>query len=94
MNAALKAARREPPAAVPADARHGANGHVEPGPSELGTLIALLPERRRLALFLRYSADLDYRGIARALDVEVGTVSATLSAAHAALRRALRGVAT
>jgi RNA polymerase sigma-70 factor, ECF subfamily len=50
--------------------------------------VASLPERQRLAIFLRYFADLDYRSIATALDVEVGTVSATLATAHAALRRA------
>jgi RNA polymerase sigma-70 factor (ECF subfamily) len=54
--------------------------------------VALLPERQRLAVFLRYFADLDYRSIAVALDVEVGTVSATLSAAHAALRRSAQEV--
>jgi RNA polymerase sigma-70 factor, ECF subfamily len=54
--------------------------------------VAGLPERQRLAVFLRYFADLDYRTIAYALDVEVGTVSATLAAAHTALRRALQGV--
>jgi RNA polymerase sigma factor (sigma-70 family) len=54
--------------------------------------VALLPERQRLAVFLRYFGDLDYRSIAAALDVEVGTVSATLSAAHAALRRSAQEV--
>jgi RNA polymerase sigma-70 factor (ECF subfamily) len=54
--------------------------------------IAALPERQRLAVFLRYFADLDYRAIAAALDVEVGTVSATLAAAHAALRRSMQEV--
>lgn len=54
--------------------------------------VALLPERQRLAVFLRYFADLDYRSIAVVLDVEVGTVSATLSAAHAALRRSAQEV--
>ena len=49
--------------------------------------VAALPERQRLVVFLRYFADLDYRSIAVALDVEVGTVSATLATAHAALRR-------
>jgi RNA polymerase sigma-70 factor, ECF subfamily len=53
--------------------------------------VALLPERQRLALFLRYYADLDYREIAAVLDVSVGTVGSTLNAAHAALRRALAG---
>jgi RNA polymerase sigma-70 factor, ECF subfamily len=51
--------------------------------------VAMLPERQRLALFLRYYADLDYREIAAALDVSVGTVGSTLNAAHATLRRAL-----
>jgi DNA-directed RNA polymerase specialized sigma24 family protein len=51
--------------------------------------IAALPERQRLVVFLRYYADLDYRAIAAALDVEVGTVSATLSSAHSALRKQL-----
>jgi RNA polymerase sigma-70 factor (ECF subfamily) len=54
--------------------------------------IAALPERQRLAVFLRYFADLDYRGIAAALDVEVGTVSATLAAAHSTLRRSIQEV--
>ena len=67
------------------------NGHAE---DELGlrAWIATLPDRQRAALFLRYYADLDYRAIADVLDVEVGTVSATLSAAHTTLRRALREV--
>ena len=49
--------------------------------------VSALPERQRLAVFLRYFADLDYQSIAVALEVEVGTVSATLATAHAALRR-------
>jgi RNA polymerase sigma factor (sigma-70 family) len=52
-------------------------------------LIAQLPERQRLVVFLRYYADLDYRGIAGVLEVTVGTVSASLAAAHATLRNAL-----
>ena len=43
-------------------------------------LIATLPERQRLVVFLRYYADLDYRTIADALEIEVGSVSATLVA--------------
>jgi RNA polymerase sigma factor (sigma-70 family) len=66
------------------------NGHVD----EVGVRawVAALPERQRLAVYLRYYADLDYRAIASALHVEVGTVSATLSAAHRALRRSLEEV--
>jgi RNA polymerase sigma factor (sigma-70 family) len=51
--------------------------------------VAVLPERQRLALFLRYYADLDYAAIAAALGVRRGTVSATLNHAHEALRAAL-----
>lgn len=71
----------------------GTNGRP-PSDDELGirTWIAALPERQRLAVFLRYYADLDYRAIAFALGIEVGTVSATLSTAHAALRRSLKEV--
>ena len=66
------------------------NGHID----DLGVRrwVAALPERQRLAVFLRYYADLDYRAIASALEVEVGTVSATLSAAHRALRRLMEEV--
>jgi RNA polymerase sigma-70 factor, ECF subfamily len=59
---------------------------------ELAPLIASLPERQRLAVFLRYYADLDYRAISLVLGVEVGTVSATLATAHANLRKKLRKV--
>jgi RNA polymerase sigma factor (sigma-70 family) len=92
-NAALAArrariARREGPESIEAVASR--NGHVD----EVGVRawVAALPERQRLAVYLRYYADLDYRAIAAALDVEVGTVSATLSAAHRALRRSLKEV--
>ncbi|HEV8688038.1 MAG TPA: sigma-70 family RNA polymerase sigma factor [Gaiellaceae bacterium] len=91
VNAALKARERE---VVETRVRRidvERDGYVT-GSGELGAVIAALPERQRLALFLRYYADLDYRGIAVALGVEVGTVSATLSAAHTAVRRALEEV--
>jgi RNA polymerase sigma-70 factor, ECF subfamily len=67
------------------------NGQREEAPA-LRAWIAALPERQREALFLRYYADLDYRTIADVLGVEVGTVSATLSAAHQALRKKLEEV--
>jgi RNA polymerase sigma factor (sigma-70 family) len=54
--------------------------------------VRALPERQRDALFLRYYLDLDYRAIAETLEVEVGTVSATLHAARAALAQALQEV--
>jgi RNA polymerase sigma-70 factor (ECF subfamily) len=60
------------------------NGRNE---SELDVRLAALPERQRLVVFLRYFADLEYREIATALGIETGTVSATLHAAHASLRK-------
>ena len=80
---------REPAAAeLAADAC----GVADAAPSEFAGWIAGLPERQRLTVFLRYQADLDYRSIATVLGVEVGTVSATLHAAHEALRRSLEQV--
>jgi RNA polymerase sigma-70 factor (ECF subfamily) len=58
----------------------------------LRSLIGALPERQRLAVFLRYYADLDYRTIAEVLEIKTGTVSATLNAAHRSLRDAIQGV--
>lgn len=57
--------------------------------SEVLGWIAALPERQRETVFLRYFADLDYRDISTILEIEMGTVSATLSAAHRNLRRAM-----
>jgi len=54
--------------------------------------IASLPDRQRIALFLRYYADLSYAEIATALEIRTGTVSATLNAAHKALERDLAGM--
>ena len=59
---------------------------------QLAPLISALPERQRMAIFLRYYGDLDYRAIAAALGIEVGTVSATLASAHRTIRRALEEV--
>ena len=66
------------------------NGHREAG--AVPTALASLPERQRLALFLRYYADLDYEGIAEALGVTRGTVSATLHAARSNLETKLKEV--
>jgi RNA polymerase sigma factor (sigma-70 family) len=67
------------------------NGHPTDD-LDIRAWVVSLPERQRLAVFLRYYADLDYRAIGAALEIEVGTVSATLSAAHTALRRSLKEV--
>jgi RNA polymerase sigma-70 factor (ECF subfamily) len=56
---------------------------------EAARLVRGLPPRQRLVLFLRFYADLDYRTIAEVAGIGVGTVSATLHAALAALRREL-----
>jgi RNA polymerase sigma factor (sigma-70 family) len=49
-----------------------------------------LPERQRLALFLRFYADMDYATIADLLGTSEGTVGASLNAA----RNTLRGLLT
>jgi RNA polymerase sigma-70 factor, ECF subfamily len=85
--------RREPVhVALDEFSERSVNGHG--GVDDLGVreLFADLPDRQREVLFLRYHADLDYRRIAEILEIEVGTVSATLSAAHTKLRKTLRKV--
>jgi RNA polymerase sigma-70 factor (ECF subfamily) len=72
-------------------ARDG-DGPATPDPYNVHTLVRQLPDRQRLALFLRYYADLDYATIAGALDIAAGTVGATLNQARESLRRALEEV--
>jgi RNA polymerase sigma factor (sigma-70 family) len=93
INAARKKKRRyarEPHARATAPVLNGTEPDRER--SELATLVAALPERQRLVLFLRYYADLDYLRIAQILGVRTGTVSASLHAAHNTLRQALNEV--
>ena len=85
LNVCRDVRRRGRPEASAESEPAATNGHAEPWP-ELRAAIALLPERQRHALLLRYYADLDYESIAAALGVERGTVAATLHAAHAALK--------
>ena len=95
VNAARKRRQRFARDLSVADFTVSANGGSEPAAvSDLAALVAALPERQRLVLFLRHYADLDYRQIARILDVKTGTVSAALHAAHATLRRNLTEVRT
>lgn len=56
--------------------------------SRIGTQSALesLAPRQRLAIYLRYYADLPMSDISKAMDCSVGTVKATLHAAIARLR--------
>lgn len=83
VNAARDRRRIRPatPPAAPSDPDPAPDGDPD-----VRALVARLPERQRLVLFLRYYADLDYAGIAEALDISPGTVGATLHSAHAALR--------
>jgi RNA polymerase sigma-70 factor (ECF subfamily) len=62
---------------------------IESADASVRERIANLPERQRLVLFLRYYVDLSYTEIGAALEIRTGTVSATLNAAHNALRGGL-----
>jgi RNA polymerase sigma-70 factor, ECF subfamily len=93
INAARKSLRR-PLSVAGASELDDFESAASPASLELAPLVSALPERQRLVLFLRYYADFDYRTIAETLGIEVGTVSATLSAAHSAVRRAYEEVHT
>ncbi len=84
--------RRAIPHELPANDRNGDAPHEDDHAGELRETLRLLPERQRLALFLRYYADLDYATIATVLEISEGTVAATLHAAHGSLRRRLEEV--
>jgi RNA polymerase sigma factor (sigma-70 family) len=59
---------------------------VEPDrDAALTEAVQTLPPRRRLVVFLHYFADLSYESIAEALEIEPGTVAATLAQARQAL---------
>lgn len=51
----------------------------------LTAAVRALPPRRRLIVFLRYFADLPYQTIAEALEIDEGTIAATLAQARKAL---------
>ena len=94
VNAAKKQQRQSSPAGLEGDEQVSASSHNgDMAEARLvRTWIASLPERQRLTVYLRYYADLDYQEIATVLDVAVGTVSATLSAAHRSLRKTIEEV--
>jgi RNA polymerase sigma-70 factor (ECF subfamily) len=68
------------------------SGGQEPDLSDVRAVIAALPERQRLVLFLRHYADLDYQHIAEVVGIERGTVAATLHVAHRKVREAITEV--
>jgi RNA polymerase sigma factor (sigma-70 family) len=84
-----RAARRAPDPSARLQPTRG-NGSGSSDDARLAIAIAALPERQRLAVFLRYYADLDYASIAVALGIQPGTVAASLNTAHATLRRTLQ----
>src|SRR5690348_13607174 len=76
VNTALSHARRR----HPSGARHRDELVTVPG-TERGDVrdaVAALPERQRIAVFLRYYADLDYRAIGEILGVTDGTARASV----------------
>ena len=85
----LRARRRESRTFAP-EATPATTGE---SPEDLHGYLAALPERQRLAVFLRYYADLSYTQIADVVGVSPGTVAASLNTAHGTLRRQLQEVA-
>jgi RNA polymerase sigma-70 factor (ECF subfamily) len=83
VNAALSHTRRRRP--DPSPIREVA----DPPRGDVRDAVAALPERQRVAVFLRYYADLDYREIGEILGITDGTARASVHAAHATLRRHL-----
>ena len=61
---------------------------ASPDPA-LAAAVRDLPPQRRMAIFLRYFADLSYVEIGEILGIAEGTVAATLSQAHQHLRAEL-----
>jgi RNA polymerase sigma-70 factor, ECF subfamily len=91
VNEARRLAREPRPESIDRGVEPESNGQAD-DPLGVRAWIAALPDRQREAVFLRYYADLDYRSVAAILGVEVGSVSATLSAAHRTLRKRLEEV--
>ena len=88
VNEARRLAREPRHGLVESGSEPATNGQAA-DPLGIRAWVAALPERQREALFLRYYADLDYRTIAELLGIDIGTVAATLSAAHQTLRKKL-----
>lgn len=89
INAASDAVCAEP-SSTESVSEAGAPSTHDPVTHEVRHVMRQLPQRQREALFLRYYLDFDYATIADALGVQVGTVSATLHAAHSSLTQSLQ----
>jgi RNA polymerase sigma factor (sigma-70 family) len=87
MNAAQSAARR--PRSIPVRDVPETVDQSEPLDEGMLRVLGALPERQRVVLFLRFYADLEYRSIADILEIGVGTVGSTLTAALAGMRRGM-----
>lgn len=72
--------RRTGVAAAPVEPANGRVPH-----EDVRGALETLTERERLVVFLRYFADLPYQTIAEVLEIDVGTVAATLAQAREAL---------
>jgi RNA polymerase sigma factor (sigma-70 family) len=96
VNAARRETRRRSSLPLAEESLNGSAPHAEDGGGQdaVRAAISRLPERQKLALFLRYYADLDYAAIAEALGTAPGTIAAAIYAAHKTLRRALQEVET
>ncbi len=87
--------QRPRPRGIPPDAPLDLDLAIQPAlleperDPELAAAIRSLPPRRRLIVFLRYFADLDYATIAEIAEVTEGTVAATLAQASASLAKTL-----
>ena len=69
------------------NSQHGVSGLPDP---ELWMIVDALPERQRMAIVLRYVADLPEADIAAVMGIRRGTVAATLAQARARLGVMLR----
>jgi RNA polymerase sigma factor (sigma-70 family) len=92
VNSARKARARgrDEPGEPPEPRVDHSSTNGRPHEADVRAVLAALPERQRVVIFLRYYADLDYASIARILDIAPGTVAATLSAARASVRSSLQ----
>jgi RNA polymerase sigma-70 factor (ECF subfamily) len=84
--------RRSASEVIPTDLVAGSVAEPDVRGDLIAHALGALSERQRLALFLHYYVDLDYRSIGEALGIRVGTVGATLNAARTSLRSLLKEV--